>query len=91
MIRGRTALLALTAAAVSSVPAHKHGGLARQSAGRVLVRGTGIYDAMSHRLLLASLYAGIADDTGTVGHASPQPMVTITSAARRMSWSSGLG
>jgi SAM-dependent methyltransferase len=51
-----------TAAAVAVVMRHGRGGMGRRVPGGILVRDAGAYDALGHRLLLGSLFEGIAAD-----------------------------
>jgi len=64
MGRGRAvAFLFAAAAAGAAVTVRRHGaGMGRSVAGGILVRNAGAYDRLSHRLLLGSLFRGIAAD-----------------------------
>ena len=45
---------------------HLHGGMGRSAPGGVLISDAGLYDALSHRLLLGSLFRPVAADIAAV-------------------------
>ena len=55
-------ILAAAAAAGTLVVRHARGAMGRRVRGGILVRDAALYDAVSHRLLLGSLFGGIAAD-----------------------------
>ena len=60
---------AAATAATAVVVRHRRGAMGRRVPGGILIRDAGTYDALSHRLLLGSLFDGIAADVAAV--ASP--------------------
>jgi SAM-dependent methyltransferase len=59
-------LLAVAAAAAATVAVKRHGGWGRRVPGGILIGNTAAYDALSHRLLLGSLFGPIAADVAAV-------------------------
>ena len=70
MVRARTVgiLVGATAAAAAAgvVLRHGPGGMGRRAPGGILIRDLAAYDALSHRLLLGSLFDRIAADVARV-------------------------
>ncbi len=65
--RTRAILLGAATAAVASVAVrHGRGAMGRKVPGGILIRDVALYDALSHRLLLGSLFGRIAADIAAV-------------------------
>lgn len=68
MARPRTILVLLGAVAAAAWVVVRHGrrAMGRGVPGGILIRDTALYDALSHRLLLGSLFRRIAADIAAV-------------------------
>jgi SAM-dependent methyltransferase len=59
-------IIGATAAAGTLVVRHAHGAMGQRVHGGILIRDAALYDAISHRLLLGSLFERIAADVAAV-------------------------